>query len=192
MTNQIKNMSNEELYANYHEHVARSCLITWKKYDWVLPPNDAIQIGWLALINMMKNYEPMENGTSEDFLALSGMRVSGAVKDEVRKIGGVKKVKGKEIYTIRHFELSLEDTESSRADLSLYSTDPEEPEVPLEELVGMLKDQQKEVIRGMYRYEKTMTEIAVYLNVSESRVSQIHKEALAKLRRKHGVLRYAA
>jgi len=192
MTNYIKNMSNEELYANYHEHVARSCLITWKKYDWVLPPNDAIQIGWLALIKMMENYEPLENGTPEDFLALSGMRVSGAVKDEVRKIGGVKKVKGREIYTIRHFELPIDDLDGSTPDLSLYSVDPESPEVPLEELVGVLKDQQKEVIRGIYRYDKKMSEIALYLNVTESRVSQIHKEALFKLRRKHGGLRHAA
>lgn len=194
MTNNIKNLTNEELYTKYNKHVEKYCRITQNKYHWVITIDEAIQVGWVGLIKMMQNYQPLENSTEADFLFLSSIRVSGAVKDEVRRLSGVKKSGDKVSYNIRKFETYIEELSETQAlPRSLYSIDPEMPSRSVNDMLGVLKDQQQiMVLRLYYTYDKTYSEIADISSVNVGRISQIHKAAIAKLRWYEKVNKHAA
>jgi RNA polymerase sigma factor for flagellar operon FliA len=52
----------------------------------------------------------------------------------------------------------------------------------LQVAIGRLRERDREVIEMRYRQSRSLSQIAGHLGISESRVSQIHKSALRKLR----------
>ena len=59
----------------------------------------------------------------------------------------------------------------------------EELKVQLTEALGMLTEKEKKVVLLYYYEELTLKEISRVMDVSESRVSQLHSKALVKMRR---------
>lgn len=97
--------------------------------------------------------------------------------------------------TIISLEESMPDRESDSKELRIIDTieDPgsENPlkELGFNEVKGILKDaianlpEKEKLVIALYHYEElTLKEIGVVLDISESRVSQIHSKAILKLR----------
>ena len=66
------------------------------------------------------------------------------------------------------------------------SVQEEELKKMLSESMDLLTEKEKRVILLYYYEELTLKEISVILEVSESRVSQLHTKALLKMRKKMG------
>lgn len=62
----------------------------------------------------------------------------------------------------------------------------QELKVKLVEALGLLTEKERRVIELYYYEEMTLKEISLVLEVSESRVSQLHTKALLKMRKKMG------
>ena len=62
----------------------------------------------------------------------------------------------------------------------------EELKVKLVEALGLLTEKERRVVELYYYEELTLKEISLVLEVSESRVSQLHTKALTKMRKKLG------
>ncbi|MDD6193183.1 MAG: sigma-70 family RNA polymerase sigma factor, partial [Lachnospiraceae bacterium] len=56
----------------------------------------------------------------------------------------------------------------------------------LEEALGLLTEKENKVVLMYYYEDLTLKEISQVLEVSESRVSQLHTKAIAKMRKKMG------
>jgi RNA polymerase sigma factor for flagellar operon FliA len=76
--------------------------------------------------------------------------------------------------TVSHFELPEEAVEK------------EELKVMLKEALDQLTDKERQVVLMYYYEDLTLKEISNVLEVSESRVSQLHTKALGKMRGKMG------
>lgn len=192
MTKSIREMTGEELYIKYGDLVEKNSLYIQKKYFWIISKEEAIQVGWAGLLLLAKKYEPIAEDES-NIEALISLRVQGAIKDSVRKITGVKKAGDLYHYSVRKFEIALEDLESTQVENILGHNDPEVSEVHFDKLVEPLKStREKEVIRLLYLYDKNSREASEILEISESRVSQVHQKALNTLKDYQKRTRYAA
>ncbi|MBR5115661.1 MAG: sigma-70 family RNA polymerase sigma factor, partial [Lachnospiraceae bacterium] len=67
------------------------------------------------------------------------------------------------------------------------AVEKEELKKMLAEALEMLTDKEKRVIVMYYYEEMTLKEIAAVLEVTESRISQLHTKALQKMKQKLGV-----
>ena len=62
----------------------------------------------------------------------------------------------------------------------------EELKIKLTEAINSLTEKERNVITLYYYEEMTLKEISLVLNVSESRVSQLHTKALGRMRKTLG------
>ena len=79
-----------------------------------------------------------------------------------------------------------ESTTVSRYDLPEEAVEKEELKVVLKESLDQLTEKERQVILMYYYEDLTLKEISNVLDVSESRVSQLHTKALNKMRGKMG------
>lgn len=124
--------------------------------------------------------------------AASVEEVANLLKMEVREVEGV--LTQAQILTLTSFDETTVDNEgdSSGTPLNLL-TDPdaqeayqdiekEEQKQLLAETIEKLPEKEKLVVALYYQEELTLKEIAAVLKLSESRISQLHSQAIARLR----------
>jgi len=194
-----------------------------------LPPSieldDLMQVGVIGLMQASTTYDP---GRGASFATYAGIRIKGAMLDEVRRndwvprsvqqnmkratetINELEKELGraatdKEIASA--MDITLDDYHKMSQELaysrlapldetthSLESGDPE-PFAFLEderlredivEAIGQLPEKEALMMSLYYGEELNLKEIGEVMGVSESRVSQIHGQALARIRAKLG------
>ena len=83
-------------------------------------------------------------------------------------------------------EPNVEYTSQSRFAQPESVVEEEELKVQLIEALELLTEKERRVVELYYYEELTLKEISLVLEVSESRVSQLHTKALAKMRKKMG------
>ncbi|MDO9372716.1 MAG: RNA polymerase sigma factor FliA [Gammaproteobacteria bacterium] len=197
-----------------------------------LPPSvqvdDLIQAGLIGLLEAARHYDASQGASFETY---AGIRVRGAMLDEVRKTDWAPRsvhrkarmisdaVRAIENRVGRHaqdhevataLDMSLHDYHQMLQDASGYSLlsldamaaddeygaheAPDKGETPLESLqnadfrqtlaaaIEDLPERERLVIALYYDDELNLREIGAVLEVSESRVSQIHTQAMLRLR----------
>ncbi len=188
--------------------------------------DDLLQAGMLGLLEAASKYEPSQGASFETY---AGIRIRGAIVDEIRKGDWVPRsvhrnarrvaeaihiVEAREGRDARDAEvaqelgMSLDEYHACVSDTNigrLFSLDdlnergesvgekaPEEsPQYELEDedfrrsLAGAIEElpeRERLVLALYYQEEMNLKEIGAVLEVSESRVSQIHGQAAARLR----------
>lgn len=197
-----------------------------------LPPNvqvdDLIQAGMIGLLEASKNFAPGHGASFETF---AGIRIRGAMLDEIRKndwtprslhrrlreiAEAIRQIEAKESRDARDTEVAerlgmsleayhqvLQDASSHRVfsfedllagtesvseglcdtvDGPLESLQREEFRSLLSDAIRSLPEREKLVMALYYDEELNLREIGQVLNVSESRVCQIHGQAVVRLR----------
>lgn len=188
---------------------------------------DLIQSGIIGLMEAMQKFN---NSHSASFETYAGIRIRGAMLDEIRKgdwtprsvhrksreisqaIHQVEIRTGREAHdaevaeemgmTLKEYHRALYDTNSSQL-LSIDQPDHEElsedrmvgeTQTPLQDLnqsdfkqalateIARLPEKEKLVMALYYDEELNLKEIGQVLEVSESRVSQIHSQAIKRIR----------
>jgi len=76
----------------------------------------------------------------------------------------------------------VRDGDSAYADQAYHGVELRQLRASLTEMLAGLPERQRNVLRWHYLEQRGFDEITAYLGVSKSRVSQLHKEALATLR----------
>ncbi len=192
-------------------------------------PGDLIQAGMIGLIEAARHYDPSHGASFETY---AGIRVRGAMFDEVRKgdwaprsvhrkarevAKAVNRVEGRKGGEARDTEIaealgvSLEEYHQTLQDISghrVLSLDDLGPDDdgyagdsiagneadPLDELaagelkkavaegIAELPEREQLVLSLYYDEELNLREIGAALGVTESRVCQIHSQALVRLR----------
>jgi RNA polymerase sigma factor for flagellar operon FliA len=193
-----------------------------------LPPSieldDLMQVGMMGLVNAVAHYDP---GQGASFATYAGIRIKGAMLDEVRRLGwsprslqsrakqvsdaihAVEMRYGRQARAFdiaRELGLELEEYQQIAAELAssrLLSLEEEQEEKnyepadafdPGEQVqqysvkealrlaIDTLPDKEKLMMSLYYNEGLNLREIGMVLEVSESRVSQIHGQALARTR----------
>lgn len=160
----------------------------------VLEENDYFQFGVEGLSEAIDRFDP-EYGTKFETYAIQ--RIRGKILDEIRKIQNKTKYKS-EFYDehLNYKKVSINHSVNKDDAYQLYETIEDKTSIPDEELEKkeqkeLLKecirelDERKRLILSLYYYEGlNYQEIAEVLNVSVSRISQIHTEIIKKLKKR--------
>ena len=196
-----------------------------------LPSNiqvdDLIQAGMIGLLEAAKNYKT-DKGAS--FLTYAGIRIRGAMLDEIRKgdwaprsvhkntrkmaaaIRKIENATGRDAkdldvaeelnLTIDQYHVLLQDSLSTKifgfddltdSDSSLFSriaissSEPQEKAEKsgikklLSQEISQLPERERLVLALYYDEELNLKEVGAVLGVSESRISQLHSQAMVRL-----------
>mgnify|MGYP001478432231 FL=1 len=130
---------------------------------------DLIVVGKLAALKALRTYDGTKKTKLSTYIY---MKVRYAMKDELRKLGNNK---GIEFVTLKDGEI---ETSIDIEELILSR----EKTTKLKELMTNLTPREKQIIELLYWNGMTLMEVACHINLKESRVAQIHKEVLKKLR----------
>lgn len=182
--------------------------------------DDLTQVGLIGLLEAAKSYR---NGHGATFETFAGIRIRGAILDEVRRFDWsprsiqqkarwlAQATRSAEIELQRHpkdseiaaqlgidmkeYHELLRDTAACKAtfidatEVDLPDTDSPQDRVhdaafqtALAAHIEQLPEREKTLMSLYYDEELNLKEIGAVLNISESRVSQIHSKILAKLR----------
>ncbi|MEL6368164.1 MAG: RNA polymerase sigma factor FliA [Pseudomonadota bacterium] len=194
--------------------------------------DDLIQAGMLGLIEAASHYDPSRGASFETY---AGIRIRGAILDEVRKsdwtprsvhrryrniteaIADLQARTGKDPSDQEiadHLDMPLEEYHAILRDSTscrlfsldqpyvdsgrtqeVESTDFAEPDSALEETqfadrlaeaIGRLPERERLVLSLYYQKDMNLKEVGMVLEVSESRVCQIHGQALLRLKARMG------
>lgn len=191
MTINIKDKTSQELYYEYNQLVEAMACKAQAKYWWGISRETAIQVGWEAFIRAKEDFKTAEDlGDKSNFNGFVGMRIYGAVIDEMRKNTIHRKMVDGKFISIPKKYVYFSNMEQEEIDNILHYTTPTEY-VHIDKLLAPLKDELYQfIIRCIYQYDLPLKHIADCLNLSESRISQIHIKALSKLRFLHSDLDY--
>lgn len=130
---------------------------------------DLITVGKMAVIEAVNSFDDTKKTKLSSYLF---MKIKYAMQDELRKIGDKK---GIELVTLKEGEaesaIDVEELILSR-----------EKTAKLKELMEKLKPRERKIIELMYWNGMTLMEVACHIKLKESRVAQIHKEIITKLR----------
>ena len=89
-------------------------------------------------------------------------------------------------YTETGSEAKIESVTNTHFDQPEEVLEKEELKIKLTEAINSLTEKERNVITLYYYEEMTLKEISLVLNVSESRVSQLHTKALGRMRKTLG------
>jgi len=193
-----------------------------------VPVDDLIQAGMIGLIEASRNYDPSQGASFDTY---AGIRIRGAIVDEIRKndwaprsvykksraiSAAVRKIENEHGRDARDYEIAaeldisldeyhhlLQDAsgyrvtsfdEVSSQDEAIIDTIIGNTDTPfdgvqhdsfrkaLAECISYLPERERLVMALYYDEELNLREIGEVLGVTESRVSQIHSQALVRLR----------
>ena len=229
MYNDVQNQSYNQLVSDYASLVKRIAHHLKGRLPASVQLDDLIQAGMIGLIEAAKKYEPSKGASFETY---AGIRIRGAMLDEIRKGDwvprSVHRTSGRIADAIRYVEAQtgrdaqdhevaqamdmsleeyhhhLQDSVGSRLfsfdDLLAQQGEREsetligDEATPLDELqinsfrqhlakaIATLPEREQLVLALYYDEELNLKEIGNVLEVSESRVSQIHSQAAHRLR----------
>lgn len=138
--------------------------------------DDLIEVGITKLLTLEEKYDITKN---TKFSTYAYSRIKGAMKDTLRHI---------QWFNRNQKDLSM--VYISDLDEDLFIDDSEnlillrEKTSSLLEAVDSLPRRQRELIKLYYWNGMSFFEIACFFGISDSRVSQLHKQALSKLKEK--------
>ncbi len=155
------------------EILARRIVIT---VPWNVSCDDLIGYGMEGLIKAANRYD---SSRGFKFSTYAETIIRYAILDGLREMGG--KSRGRGIDLVFFSELSAED-ENGIKDLGYETLRPIDAKEPIEIDLTPLVGSERNVIENYYYKNKTMAEIGKGMDRTESRVSQIHKKAISKLR----------
>lgn len=154
-----------------------------RKMDWI--PRTVRQ-RQRKIDEAMKNVEMRTGRAATDEEIAVELGVSG---DEL--LGWQSQLKVTNVISLNEFEEQGQEPTMEFASQNRFSqpedvVEEEELKVKLIESLELLTEKERRVIELYYYEELTLKEISMVLEVSESRVSQLHTKALAKMRKKLG------
>lgn len=140
---------------------------------------DLIQIGAIGLIRAYRTYDPTKNAK---FATYASMLINGAIIDAVRPYLGQYKSHVSKIRFEKkiNFDTEIASDLPTPLDEAIKSQSKESINVWLKDLTK----QQRQVVECMYFKGLTQAETSIALNRDFSRISQIHKEIILKLRKR--------
>jgi RNA polymerase sigma factor for flagellar operon FliA len=122
--------------------------------------------------------------TEEELAARLGMDIE-ATRDLMKK-STVLSLVSLDDYLDQNYETTFNGLVSNRQDSPEERAERQERQDMLAEAIEKLTDKEKQVITLYYYEDLTLKEIAGIMQVSESRISQIHTKAIGKLQGKLG------
>lgn len=170
-----------ETYASLR--IRGSILDQIRKMDWI--PR-TIRQRQRQIDTIMKDIEAQKGRPATDEEIAAGLGVS---EEEYAQMQSQMKITG--VVSLNEFmetgaEVPTEQTTQYRYDTPEEVVDKEELKEKLAEALMLLTEKEQKVITLYYYEDLTLKEIANVLEVSESRVSQLHTKALQKMKTKMG------
>ena len=158
---------------------------------------DLVSYGIFGLIDAIDKFDCLKEVKFETYASL---RIRGAILDQIRKMDWIPRTirqRQKKIdAVIKEVEQTMDQGSDVSQDYSRHTTarfDGPEESVEKEELtkvlgeaLELLTEKEKKVVTLYYYEDLTLKEISNILEVSESRVSQLHTRALQKMKTKMG------
>lgn len=168
-----------------------------------LRPDEAEPLKTAALVGLIQAVQRFDPARGLAFKTMAGMRIFGAVVDCLREESWVprgvyNKAEPRECWDrirvtgLQKISLNSAPADSERTQLIdairlPMATPALEVKEEVEHLLGQLRLLDGFVIRMIYLSGETMKAVAEVLDLSESRVCQIHARAIANLKRANGV-----
>jgi len=149
--------------------------------------DDLVSVGMMGLLDAVEKYD-VSKGAS--FKTYAEFRIRGAMLDELRSMDWLSRNMRKQFPNLSMFCLDKpldQDQEESLTHLDLLTSagdDPEkevllkEEEKIIQEAIELLPFPDDFVIKLIYNSGKTMDEVGDLLDITESRISQIHARAI--------------
>ena len=217
--NQQKVQQNEQIAAHL-PLVKRIALHLLARLPSSVELDDLQQAGLLGLLSAVRSYSPDQGASFETY---AGIRIKGAMLDELRKLSWAPRSVRKMAQAVRDVEarnnaqasdaeiaqemgVGLDEYHSMLAETAScqllfiedagIEDDQEADENPAEmmederfrsaltEVIVGLPERERMVMALYYQDELNLKEVGLVLEVSESRVSQIHSQALTRIRAK--------
>jgi RNA polymerase sigma factor for flagellar operon FliA len=202
--NQQKVQQNEQIAAHL-PLVKRIALHLLARLPSSVELDDLQQAGLLGLLSAVRSYSPDQGASFETY---AGIRIKGAMLDELRKLSwaprSVHEKARKMAQAVRDVEArnngQASDAEIAQEMLFIEDAGVEDDQEADENPAEMMEDERfrsalTAVIDGLperermvmalyYQEELNLKEVGLVLEVSESRVSQIHSQALTRIRAK--------
>ena len=154
---------------------------------------DLVSYGIFGLIDAIDKFDCLKEVKFETYASL---RIRGAILDQIRKMDWIPRTIRQRQKKIDAVIKEVEQTTGRSATDSRHMTarfDGPEESVEKEELtkvlgeaLELLTEKEKKVVTLYYYEDLTLKEISNILEVSESRVSQLHTRALQKMKTKMG------
>ncbi len=152
--------------------------------------SDMISAGTIGLMRAVASFDP---GRGVRFTTYSYLRIRGSIIDELRHLDWVpRRVRAGPDEPVRTLQLDPTKDEAAAEIVELIDTVPcqrtlspdQEPCLrdSVRRLVDGLKPRKREIVELSYLCGLSLCEIGARLGISESRVCQLRKEALARLR----------
>ena len=148
--------------------------------------DDLVGYGIFGLIDAIDKFDYSKNVKFESYASL---RIRGAILDELNSWQGQTKASNLislDEYTETGSEAKIESVTNTHFDQPEEVLEKEELKIKLTEAINSLTEKERNVITLYYYEEMTLKEISLVLNVSESRVSQLHTKALGRMRKTLG------
>lgn len=155
-----------------------------------VPPSveleDLTQAGHLGLVQAAQKYA--EEGQSASFATFARFRVNGAIADYLRSLDSVSRQMRHKITAGEADDFTEVDLGALPVELEARGETPEQATMALQfteqlrSLVEGLSGRERTIIQQYYFHERTMHDIGRDLGCKESRVSQMHKHIIGKLR----------
>ena len=138
-----------------------------------IPQEDLIQTGMIGLIKAIQQFNAQKGAS---FKTYASIRIKGHMLDEIRSL-----------YTQQEYYscISIDQIHCVATDASFdpeVIIDQEHQKNMLTNILYTLNNNEQIVMNLHYKLDKSVKEIASILNISSSRVSQINKKALHKLK----------
>jgi RNA polymerase sigma factor (sigma-70 family) len=174
-----KNLEDKKILEQYRNLIHK---LAWNVSKLESIHDDLVNIGNQCFLTLMKKYKPLINW-GESVSGYVKKRITDQMRSEVVKMSWFRKFRGK--YRMYYFN----DTETFINYLPELIIDPNEiilNRSKFDYLINKLKNfspVEKQIIYLIYWESLTIKEIGIKLNFSESRISQIHKGALKKLKK---------
>lgn len=148
--------------------------------------DDLTQAGHLGLVQAAQKYA--EEGQNASFATFARFRVNGAIADYLRSLDSVSRQMRHKITAGEANDFTEVDLAELPKELETRGETPEQAAMAVEfteqlrSLFEGLSGRERTIIQHYYFHERTMSDIGHELGCKESRVSQMHKNILTKLR----------
>ena len=131
--------------------------------------DDLVGYGVFGLIDAIDKFD---SGKNVKFETYASLRIRGAILDQIRKMDWIPR-------SLRQKQKKIDAAMAKiEADSGKVATDDK-----LVQAIDLLTEKERSVIVLYYYEDMTLKEISMTLDVSESRVSQLHTKALSKMKK---------